>query len=88
MSAQCKSNVEHCYCWFWVYHIDISLSSVSSQHKQLGFFVFLFLGFFLKVIPYLKTVFFSIHADSGSLKMASVALLFHVKPRSELSVDP
>jgi len=57
MSVGCKSNVEHCYCWFWVYYTDIALSSVSSHHKHLVFFMFL--GFVQKVIPYLKIVFSS-----------------------------
>lgn len=52
-----------------------------------GIFVCL-IFFFLTVIPYLQTVFTSIPVGIGSLKMALVALLYHVKPRSELSVNP
>lgn len=46
-----------------------------------------FFYFLKKVIPCLKIVFSSIHTDSNSLKMALVALLFLVEPRSELSVN-
>lgn len=35
-----------------------------------------------------ETLFSSILADSGSLKMSPVALLFYVKPRSEMRVTP
>lgn len=52
-----------------------------------GIFVCL-IFFFLTVIPYLKTVFTSVPVGIGFMTMASVALLFHVKPRSWLSVNP
>lgn len=66
-------------------------SLLSFQPTQAAFFVCFSFFFFLTVILSLKTVFTSIPVDIGSLKMASVAVsltLFHVKPRSELSVNP
>lgn len=48
---------------------------------------FLFVCIKQNVIPELKTISSSIRADSNSLKMAIVTLSFHVRPRSEPSVN-
>lgn len=70
-------------CGFGFVRFFAVVCSVLVWFLVFGFCLFLFLSQSLS-----ESLFSSILADSGSLKMPSVALLFYIKPRSEMSVNP